>query len=62
MDFHGIPNVPQAITSAPEALNWDLDVMDTGAGFQPNAFTWSSDEALEANASAFGGGYNGMME
>lgn len=42
--------------------NWDLDVMDTGAGFQPDAFTWSFDEVLEANASAFGEGYNGMME
>lgn len=36
--------------------------MDTGAGFQPDAFTWSFDEVLEANASAFGRGYNGMME
>ena len=62
MDFHGILSVPQAITSAPEAFNWDLDVMDTGAGFQPDAFTWSFDEVLGANASAFGEGYNGIME
>jgi hypothetical protein len=55
MDFHGILGVPQAITSAPEAFSWDLDVMDTGAGFQPDAFTWSFDEVLEANASALVG-------